>query len=198
METCSCAVEGCSGAAPLVLHPREGLGRVLLELAQLVERLRLLIESGVRLLAQGDDAGVPVSDFLLGVGRRVVELLLQGERLREILLRGRERLRELGRRRVAELRLGELELLGARLHGIIRLDQSGRRAPLELLRVDLLDRLAPPAGPAAHLLPATADDEPHDDADPGGDGDEHQGCREEASAAVGGIRPARHPRPRPR
>ena len=135
-------IEGCRGLASRLLHARECLGGVLLELAQLVERLGLLIEPRVRLLAQGDDAGVPGPDSVLGVGGRVVELLLEGEGLREVLLRGGERLLELGGRGIAELRLRELELLRARLDRVIGLDEGGCRSALELLRGDLLDRRA--------------------------------------------------------
>ena len=134
------AVEGCGGLLTFALHARERLGRVLLELAELVERRGLLVEPRVGLFAQLDDAGVPRAGLVLGIGRGVIELLLQRECLRQVLLRVRERLLELDRCGVAELRLREAELLRARLDGVVGLDERGGGATLELRDVDLLDR----------------------------------------------------------
>ena len=156
--------DAAASAARLV-HARERLGCVLLELAQLVERRGLLVEPRVRLLAQRDDARVPGARLLLGVGCRVVELLLEREGLREVLLRVGERLLELDGRGIAELRLREAELLGAGLDRVVGLDERGGRAPRELLGGDLLDRRTAAGGADRPLLAAAADDEPDDDAD---------------------------------
>jgi len=112
------------GGGTLLLHPRQGLGRVLLEASQFVERRGLLIQTGVRLVAQSDDLAVPRPGLLLGVRRRVVQLLLDREGAVEVLPRRGQRLLEFARGGVPELRAGEPELLLARLHGVIGRDES--------------------------------------------------------------------------
>jgi hypothetical protein len=107
----------------------ECFGRVLFELAKFVEGLRLLVELAVRVSAEVDDLRVPGARVGLGVGRPIVELLLEGERLVEVFLRVGERRLELGGGLVAELRARELELLLARLDGVVGRDESGCRAP---------------------------------------------------------------------
>ncbi len=147
-------VDGCRGRRALILHARERLRCVLLELAQLVERSGLVVEARVRLFAEADDLGVPRADLLVGVGSRVVELLLERERPIEVLPRRLQRLSELDGRGIAELRFRESELLIARLDGVVGLHERGGRASLELLQVDLLDGRA---GPGRDRRPSCGD-----------------------------------------
>ena len=143
------AVDGCRcGLVALLVHARERLGCVLLELAQLVERGGLLVETGVRLVAQLDDLGVPCAGLLVGVGIVVIELLLERERLVEVLARGLQRLLELGGRGIAELGPCEAEFLVARRDRVVGLDERRRRPPGQLFDADCTTgRPGPAPGP---------------------------------------------------
>jgi hypothetical protein len=187
-------VDGCRGLRALLLHACEGFGRILLEPAQLVEIGRLVVQARVGLFAEPDDLGVPRAGLRFGVGRGVVELLLEGEGPVEVLARDLQRLLELDGGGIPELRTGESQLLIAGLHGVVGLNERRRGAALELLQIDLLDGRRARARRSPHLAPTVADDQ-HDDDDR--DGGDHQD-RDEADgepartacapeAAVGGV-----------
>ena len=172
------------------LHAGEGGGRVLLELTQLVERLRLLVETGVGARAQVEDLRVPGAHVGFGVGGRVVELLLQHERLVEGALRVGEGLGELGGRGVAELGARETELLLARLQGVVGRDERRRGATSQLVGGHLGERVVRGirAGRAARdrrrLLAARAHHDHNDEGREGDHDDHEQDGREGAARAA--------------
>ena len=147
---------------------------VLLEGAELLEGLGLLIENLLGVGAELQDPAVAVAALLVGLRLRVVEPLLEGEGLAEKPLRGRERLAEGAGRVRAELRLREADLLLAGADGVVRLHEGGAGAGGELV-----DRRLHGLGglPAARA----ADEEPHDHADDDQSG-EHGEDDQEAGA----------------
>ncbi len=176
----------------LLVHARERLRGVLLELAQLVEGLGLLVQPRVGAFEQLEDLRVPGADLVGGVGDGVVQLLLERERLRQVFLGRGERLLELGGRGVSELGLREPELLLARLDRVIGLDKGSGCLTLELLDAHLRHRSGSGRLPrsARHRLRSTsADEKPDDPADHRGDQDEGQHPRREPGTA-GTARPA--------
>ncbi|WP_241532999.1 PTS sugar transporter subunit IIB [Clavibacter michiganensis] len=108
----------------------EGLRRVLLERPELLERLGLRVELGARLLAEVDDARRPGAALLVGVLDRVVELLLQGERLADLAARRDEHLAVRADGAGSELRLGEAHLLLAGLERVVELHEHAAGALL--------------------------------------------------------------------
>jgi hypothetical protein len=141
--------------------------RLLLERAERREGGRLL---GERLLGRGgelDDATVPVAALLHGVGERVLELLLERERLPQAVAGPGERACEVGGRGLAELGDGEAHLVLARLHAVVGVHECGTGTRLEFPQLALGRGDPPSPGP-----PEERDGDPDGRADP--DDDDHE------------------------
>ena len=112
----------------------EHLGSACLQVAQLVELLRLGVQRGGDLVAQGDDLRHHRARLRFALGGRVVELLAQGEGLADLLLAGRDHVLEVLGGLEPELRLREAELLLGGLHRVVDRDEGRARSPVQVLR----------------------------------------------------------------
>ena len=142
----------------------EHLRGVAVEPAQLLERIGLRVERRVGALGELDELQRHRAILLGRLGEGVVELVLDLEGLLRGRLRVGERGAEVPDLVVAELRLGEAQLLLAGLQGVVQPDQELARPQLEGLDVgrrgiqDLLLRAPARTAPtiSAVPMPATA------------------------------------------
>ncbi len=113
-------------------HPLQLLRCVLLELAQLVEGLGVVVEDVVDLVGKPDDADVPRTAVVDGILDLVVELLPEVERLGDLRLRRVDGAGELRGRALAVLRHGESQLLPAGGDGVVRAHERDAGLLLDL------------------------------------------------------------------
>ena len=182
------------GREPLLLLRDlvEHLRSVAVEPAQLLERIRLRVERRVGALGELDELQRHRAVLLGGLGEGVVELVLDLEGLLRRRLGVGERGAEVPDLVVAELRLGEAELLLAGLQGVVQSDQELARPQLEGLDVGcrgiqhLLLRAPATHGPGDQRGADARDHDAADDERHGGGG---QRVREPVGVGDGAARP---------